>query len=118
MAALALRSYLYGGGLALYGRKSDPEAKVIPKNIRTGPLIICRTRLTTTRGIDQIQPSLKNYSECSYITDLVSVINFNINRYIYIYITLENTTKKQFTDQYSNTATCKLIVSVLGSSRC
>ena len=74
---------------------------MIPEITRTGPLIICRTRPTTTRGIDQIQASLKNYSECLYITDLVSVINFYINRYI----TLENTTKKQFTDQYSNTAT-------------
>ena len=87
---------------------------MIPEIIRTGPLIICRTRPTTTRGIDQIQASLKNYFECLYITDLVSVINFYINRYI----TLENTTKKQFTDQYSNTATYKLMVSVLGSSRC
>ena len=64
-------------------------AKVIPKITLTGPLIICRTKLTTTRGIHQIQASLKNYSECLYITDLVSVINFYINRNI----TLENTNK-------------------------
>ena len=29
----------------LYDRKSDPEAKVIPKITRTDPLIICRMRL-------------------------------------------------------------------------
>ena len=51
-------------------------AKVIPEITRTGPLIICCTRLIpcycTSRGIDQIQASLKNYSECLYITDPVS----------------------------------------------
>ena len=30
----------------LYDHKSDPEAKVIPEITGTGPLIICRTRLT------------------------------------------------------------------------
>ena len=30
----------------VYNRKSDPEAKVITEITWTGPLIICRTRLT------------------------------------------------------------------------
>ena len=78
---------------------------------RTGPLIICHT----TRGIDQIQASLKNYSECLYITDLVSVINFYINN---LRDHNHRSFEKQFTDQYPSMATCKLIVSVVGSSRC
>ena len=55
---------------------------MIPKIIRTGPLIICRMRLTVLLYhaiIDQIQASSKNYSKCFYITDLVSVINSYIN---------------------------------------
>ena len=103
----------------MYDRKSDPEAKVIPEITRTGSLIIYRTRhcvlFCTTRSIDQMQASLKNYSECLCITDLASVINFYINN------PQDHNHKpfeKQFTAQYSNTVTCKLIASVLGSSRC
>ena len=47
----------------------------------------------TTRGIDQIQASLKNYSECLYITDLVSVNNFYVNRYLTLEITTTGRSK-------------------------
>ena len=103
-------------------RRPCTTAQVIPEITRNGPLIICRRDLLcycTMRGIDQIQAFLKSYSECSYITDLVSVINFYINRYVTLEITQSQAIRKTVlnTDQYSNTATCKLIVSVLGSSR-
>ena len=73
----------------MYDRKSDPEAKIT----RTGPLIICCTRLLPRAVIDQIQASSKNYSECLYITDLVSVISFHINRYITLEITTTGRSK-------------------------
>ena len=66
--------------------------------------------IVTTRGIDQIQASLKNYSEFLYITDFVSVINFYVNN------PRDHNHRpfgKQFTDQCSNTATCKLFFQFL-----
>ena len=94
----------------LYDHKSDPQDHT-DWSTDYMPYETC----CTTHSIDQIQASLKNYSECLYITDLVSVINFYVN-------TPRDHNhrpfEKQFTNQFSNMATCKLTVSVLGSSRC
>ena len=44
------------------------------------PLIMCCKRLLTLYCTDQI--SLKTFTECIYVIDLVSVTSFNIGTYI------------------------------------
>ena len=67
----------------LHDRKSDPrdhtEWSTDYMPYKTYCVIVSLT--VPGHGIDKIQTSLKNYSECLYITDLASVINFYINKH-------------------------------------
>ena len=67
--------------------------KIDPKMGKTDPDLKTRNSSRLVCKIDQIQASLKSYSKCLYITDLVSVINFYINRYVSLEITTTGRSK-------------------------